>query len=332
MPSQPSPIWAVTSYFNPTGSARRRANFDAFRRHLKIPLLAVELGKAGSWHLAPDAADMVVHLHGEEFIWQKERLLNIGIGCLPPEAEYVAWIDCDVLFSDPSWGRKAVKQLERQGGLLQLFAKVHHLRPEVPCEQVEQHMKDKANWLFTEECSVKAMLSGEIAFGVKPMADVEDARLPVRGLRNGGYTPGIAWAASRKALEAAPLYDRNVIGGGDVINLLSNDEQLSIFNVPRNYSRNHLALIRERIMAACAAGLFGAVGYIDQQAWHLWHGTMENRNYRTRHAVLSENRFDPGVDVMIAANGTLCWREPDGALARAVRDYFVSRQEDGPAA
>ena len=36
-------LWAITSYFNPAGYRRRLANFKTFRKHLQLPLVAVEL-------------------------------------------------------------------------------------------------------------------------------------------------------------------------------------------------------------------------------------------------------------------------------------------------
>src|SRR5262249_19120239 len=89
-------LWAVTCYFNPAGYRTKRENFRTFRRHLGLPLLAVEQGLGGRFELGPDDADVLVRVPGGDVLWQKERLLTIGIRALPRECELLAWVDCDI--------------------------------------------------------------------------------------------------------------------------------------------------------------------------------------------------------------------------------------------
>src|ERR1017187_517037 len=107
------PLWVVTSYYNPAGYKRRLQNFKTFRRHLNAPLMVVELAKAGRHQLSKDDGNIVLSLTGEDRIWQKERLLNIGIAQLPRHVEYVAWVDCDVIFDDENWVNSAKSRLEK---------------------------------------------------------------------------------------------------------------------------------------------------------------------------------------------------------------------------
>jgi len=66
-------VWAITSYFNPVGYTRRRQNYFAFRRHLKIPLATVEVAFHDDFDLPPDAADILIRLRYAGLLWQKER-------------------------------------------------------------------------------------------------------------------------------------------------------------------------------------------------------------------------------------------------------------------
>ena len=100
-------LWAVTSYFNPTGSKRRFANYHAFRRALGVPLLAVEWSRDGRFELGESDADIVVQIGGGDLMWQKERLLNIGIGRLPASCREVAWLDCDIVLERFGWAAEA---------------------------------------------------------------------------------------------------------------------------------------------------------------------------------------------------------------------------------
>jgi hypothetical protein len=64
------PLWAITSYFNPGRSRRRRLNYGAFRACLRAPLVTVELGY-GEYELDPADAEVLVRLPGRDRLWQK---------------------------------------------------------------------------------------------------------------------------------------------------------------------------------------------------------------------------------------------------------------------
>jgi hypothetical protein len=46
-------FWGITSYFNPAGYVRRRANYRRFRDRLGIPLVTVELSFTERSNSAP---------------------------------------------------------------------------------------------------------------------------------------------------------------------------------------------------------------------------------------------------------------------------------------
>src|SRR5579862_510563 len=130
-----SRLWGVTSYFNPVGYRRRLQNYRVFRQRLNVPLVAVELAQRGPFELRLEDADVLVQLRGGDVMWQKERLLNIAISHLPKECEYVAWLDCDVVFHREDWGAAAVRELDRSS-LCHLFRTVHHIRRDAPYEAI----------------------------------------------------------------------------------------------------------------------------------------------------------------------------------------------------
>ena len=59
-----------------------------------------------------DDADLLVQLRGGDVLWQKERLLNLGLKTLPDGCDKVAWIDGDVLFARPDWAAETARLLE----------------------------------------------------------------------------------------------------------------------------------------------------------------------------------------------------------------------------
>src|SRR5262245_13466239 len=116
MPLIPSPLksdfWAITSYFNPARYRKRHSNFQVFRKHLKAPLIAVELSYWEGFELQDEDADIVVRLHGGAVLWQKERLLNVALKALPETCRKVAWLDCDIIFQSDDWVGSAGRLLD----------------------------------------------------------------------------------------------------------------------------------------------------------------------------------------------------------------------------
>ena len=102
-------LWAVSCYFNPCDYKTRYKNFLAFRKNLDkqgVPLRLVELA-CGQFQTDAD-----IKLKSNQFLWQKEALLNIAVQSLPADCTKVAWLDCDILFMDDDWHHKADKTLE----------------------------------------------------------------------------------------------------------------------------------------------------------------------------------------------------------------------------
>jgi colanic acid/amylovoran biosynthesis glycosyltransferase len=122
-------LWAVTCYFNPAGWQRRLHTYRLFREALQIPLVAVELGRAGRLDLTREDADILLQVPDGDVLWQKERLLNLALGALPADCEAVAWLDCDVLFERADWPRLTLEALQTQP-IVQLFRQVHYLGPD----------------------------------------------------------------------------------------------------------------------------------------------------------------------------------------------------------
>src|SRR5262245_1466730 len=123
------PLWAITSYYNPNRYWRRRANYTQFRRHLDLPLVAVELDLGGRYELDPSDAEILIRCQAGDVMWQKERLLNIALAALPESCQFVAWMDCDVIFPQPDWAAESCRMLD-EFPLVQPFAEMRHLRPD----------------------------------------------------------------------------------------------------------------------------------------------------------------------------------------------------------
>lgn len=289
-------LWCLTSIFNPAGYRSLLSNYRRFRSALQAPLAAVELSFDGGWELAEDDADLLLRIADGDVMWQKERLINILVAKLPPECEYVAWIDADVLLLDPEWSQRAVDALA-YAPLVQLFSTARHLQQDgmVPPSSLPS--------------AAAVALEGRTPFQPR-------------------IKHGMAWAARRELLERHGLYDSCVIGGGDTA-LLG-----AALGVPEVVADEKLMSAAQRDHYSCWAADFhadvsGRVGVLPGEIHHLWHGDLRDRRYDRRHEDLAQHDFDPGSDIRPGAEGAWRWASDKPALHALLRNYFHSRRADG---
>lgn len=270
-------------------------NYRKFRAALQVPLAAVELSFTDSWELEEHDADILIRVTDGDVMWQKERLLNLVVACLPAECEYVAWIDADVLMQDPDWPQQAMAALAT-APLVQLFSTARDLDPD---DAVPQSCVP----------SVAALvLQGH----------------PRPSL--GRY--GLAWAARRELLERHGLYDSCVIGSGD------NALMRAAYGMPEIcMDKLQMSLPQRDHYSRWAAGFHAEVqGRVDAlvgEIHHLWHGNVEDRRYKLRHGDLAVHDFDPWTDIRLGADGAWRWASDKPALHTLLCDYFQSRHDDG---
>src|SRR5579883_2017119 len=91
-----SGLWVVTTYYNPCDYQTRRNNYEIFAHTIRrsgLPLLTIECAFGDQPFNLPERTD-VIKVRSHSIIWQKERLLNLGVSWLPSSCRYVAWLDC----------------------------------------------------------------------------------------------------------------------------------------------------------------------------------------------------------------------------------------------
>ncbi len=312
-------LWAVTSYFNPTGSTRRIVNYHAFRRALGVPLLAVEWSRDGRFELDERDADILVRIDGGDLMWQKERLLNIGIERLPASCREVAWLDCDIVFGRADWAAQTSRCLE-QAMIVQPYGRAIYLA-RTPIGRVADPGALRSVARELERVGfVRALLEGTIGeLSLAPDDAEVYRRVP---------SPGFAWAARRELLERHPLIDFWVVGGGDVAYLHAALGTAEHIVRRHGLTAGHRSAYLERA-GALAAEVAGRVQFVAGDIFHFWHGEGANRKYQSRFGLLPLHGFEPARSLRAAESGAWSWGEVDPALPRAVSDYFDGRLEDG---
>lgn len=306
-------MWAVTSYFNPAQYKRRLSNYRIFRANLGVPLVTVELSFDGRFELADNDANVLIQISGGAILWQKERLLNIAIKSVPKNVKNIAWLDCDVIFAGTDWMHEAELKLE-EANVVQLYSDV------VDLGQAGFQPNLKHDGLRVSGHGVVSLGRRQLKTAISESASTwEEVRFAL---------PGLAWAARRDVLEQHGLYDAMIVGSGDGSmfhamhgefdhelqrRFLGEAHQMHYLNWARPYHKT----------------VGGKVSHLAGRIYHLWHGEFVNRNYRGRHRLFADLHFDPGLDLVIGANGAWEWARPRPDLEGFLERYFISRAEDG---
>jgi len=311
--AEAGPLWAITSYFNPVGYRRRRENYRVFHRQLAVPLVTVELSFSGRFELTPADAEILVQIQGRDVMWQKERLLNVGVEALPSSCTQVAILDCDVVFLRPDWPQAISRKLE-QFPLTQPFSTVYYI-PRV------------VSWNDPQALACE-YTRPSVAALIETGGDGRAVMGQFAGRRPGVRATGHAIAARRELLQEHGLYDANIIGSGDASLMAA---ALGLFDAALEYQALNEA---QRAYYLAWARPFsrevrGQIGCARGDLIHLWHGEMGDRGTLARHRSLAAFGFDPQVDIALEPTGCWRWNSDKPAMHQFVRDYFATRYEDG---
>ncbi len=305
-----SDFWVVTTYFNPAGFASRRRNYQRFRAQLgPVPCLTVECAQDDRPFELAASAD-VVQVRASGALWQKERLVNLGVARLPSQCRFVAWVDGDVLFARPDWPTLARAELAHKLAV-QLFSEVELL----PSERGAQRgLVPQRLWGFAAKISA------------------EPESLHAGRFDAHGHT-GYAWAMRRDLLATVGLYDACIVGSADHVMahaLLHCPWSPCVTRLLGTATPHHQHFVAwaERLLALARQEKLVGVGFVPGLLSHLWHGAIADRRYFERNQRLAALGFDPAQDLVSDPGEPLRLRHPSSGLGTFLREYFASRNED----
>jgi hypothetical protein len=301
-------LWIITCYFNPNSYQSRAQNYYQFIETLRgsgLHFLTIECAFREQPFLLPESEE-VLHLRGGDVLWQKERLLNLALSRLPPQCTKVAWLDCDILFSNGKWAKETSSLLD-ECTVVQPFRRVVRL----PRGQ-ESYQGEGESWK-----SFAAVL-------------LED---PTRHLKDNfnkhGHT-GFAWAARREFLERYGLFDTCLSGSGDhaIAHALCGDTESECVRSIFFGNQVHLRQFR-RWAKDIYEETKGHIRHTRGNVLHLWHGEHKHRGYVDRNRELAQLGFDPEQDLTLDENGLWRFTEARQDLKTWASEYFSLRLEDG---
>jgi hypothetical protein len=289
-------VVAVVS--NPAEFNRRYELFQQFcermRKNPRVNLLTVELQQG----CRPFVTDATVKLKSSHELWHKENLINIGVQHLPDNFKYVAWIDSDIDFQNPTWAEETMSLLQTYS-IVQLFSHAIDLGPKGETLQVHT------------------------GFGYQYVNGVQ-WRLPKYGQH---FHPGYAFACTRTAYNAmGGLMDFSILGSADNHMALAwiGEVQKSL---PKKIHPNYRKLCMV-FQQRCEAHIRRNIGYVPGTILHFWHGDKGDRQYATRWQILESNNFDPLVDIKKDCDNLWQLETNKFKLRDDIRRYFRQRNED----
>lgn len=297
----------ITTYFNPCKYVTRRRNYDLFMQGLKkngVKCLTVECAFEDQEFELPESLD-VVRVRTDAVLWQKERLLNLAASWVPEKYKYIAWLDCDIIFNNPTWVKDCCKALEKHQ-VVQVFESARRL---------DRDGISDAEPIAYSFGLIQHMLPQSLECG----------RYDVHG-----HT-GYGWAMRRSLFEQVGLYESAISGSAD---------HFMAHAIYDNYGfcvENALKHDKTQIQHLYEWGnkfyklVEGSLGFVPGQIEHLWHGSVQDRRYFLRMHDITDLGYNPYVDIIAPMGKPLEWAPTMNNLELKdyFTNYFINRREDG---
>jgi hypothetical protein len=311
----PGSFWGITTFFNPCHYRIRIDNYKRFRESSKrqgLKLICVELafGKS-AYELKEDDAEIMVRVRTKNVLWQKERLLNIGLKHLPPDCDKILWLDADILFFNDRWIEQASQLLNAYIALQPFSCAI--LLPAYVDQIGNQQWPDGV----TEGHKINSFAYEYSSSNTKPS---------LANLKYGH--PGLAWAARRSLFDDHSFYDRFILGGSDSLMAYAFFGERCPYYHKDDFSKS-MILNQEQWIQKIGPRVCGSVYYVQGNIAHLWHGNNKDRFYINRDRWLKKYNFDPETDIQFDENGCWSWATPKRMLHLFCRSYFFLRNEEG---
>jgi len=324
-------LHVAVAYTNPRRwESRRRLAFDflatmATNANVRIHFIEIAFGDR-PFEVADENNPDHIRLRTGHELWLKENALNLAIQHFPPGWKYGAYCDADFLFTRRDWALEAVHLLQHYDWV-QLFSNVQHISgPTVPGEGHQPVQLLPGFALTYAKAGFKVPADWESRLSARPYGGMKPS---IKDMFPGA--PGGAWAFRKSALDSVGgLMDRCILGSGDsymafgMVGAFRGMKHDTFCGFSPTYC-DYIVQWQKRA-AKCNGNIF----YVDQLAIHHYHGPMNKRGYGSRDAILSEEKFNPYVDVYPDGRGVLQITPDKPRMRHLLQEYFRSRCEDLP--
>lgn len=303
-------LYVITPIFNPCGFQSRIRLYTEFKHRMEcagVKLLTVEIAFGNKPFCVTTAHDpWSVQLRTNQFLWHKERAINIAKAHLEhvvPDFAYMGWFDADITFLADDWLANTTQALSHYA-VMQPFGCAINL--------------DSSGYPMWN-------CPGTMRAFIEERGYHQNPPMPVSYTFKGH--PGLAWCCTRKAFEAwGGLYDTCIAGSADTImgNAFKGDVEVFL---PKP-SPGMTASMQKWGENAFKA-VQGHIGFVRGSVAHHWHGQSEKRGYEKRWSILTFHKFDPVTDLKEDPHsGLWMWAGNKPQLEEDIRLSLTSRNED----
>jgi hypothetical protein len=305
MTFSPAQLHVVAVVSNPLRFASRVKLTEEFCRQqlaagVSLTLVECALGERAYMFANLDPRINYVPVRHTTICWHKESLINIGLSRLPRSAEYIAWIDADIMFRSPTWAVDIIHALQ-QFAVIQPWETALDLGPRG--EVLELH---------TSFCSLFVQ------------------NKPIYPTWRKGYTfghPGYAWAARREIIDQiGGLYDDAILGSADhnqALAMIGRATETFPVDISPEFTASQLA------WQARAKHFVGQrIGFLGGTIEHGFHGPKARREYISRWDILRKWRYNPVTDIRYNIDRVVELAMNKPGLQHDIETYFARRDED----
>jgi hypothetical protein len=274
-------------YFNSTGSIRILQNMMYVMNSLELSKIPCFVLELCFDNSPPEIANADVVLRASTVSFQKENLCRILESHIPRVFSKLMFIDGDLIFSNPAWYNETSEMLD--------------------CHDVVQPFRE-ASWMdITFKKSIKRAKT----------AVLHPLDWP---FNPSNYHPGFAWAFDREWYRRVGFYDRTIIGGGDTLSVMGWMGNIDEARVPKALRSSYTDFV-EKISDNPPS-----IGWIVGRVYHLYHGSIKNRQYKKRKLIL-EGVGE--IDDIVVMNEDGVYEVVDEEIMLRIRTYLSERDDDG---
>jgi hypothetical protein len=297
-------LYVITSHFNPWRYKARVKLYNEFARYLRpyvddglIEFWTAEVA-FGDRPFEVTNCDNPKHLQlrSNHELWLKEKSLNLLVNRLPRKANYIAWVDADLVFARPDWPTEIIQLLQHYD-IIQNFSEAHDLSSEYNI--MKTHSSIIKGWHDNKRITQKYE----------------------------HFHPGFSWSYRRDALDKlGGFFDVGILGAGDrhMATSLMGNYRLSVpKGISAGYSE-HLQMWQDR----ANKHIKGNVGYMPGAIFHHYHGNKRNRKYMERWQILVKHQYDPEFHIYADTQGLWQFADRNSPLHYDISQYFKERRED----
>jgi hypothetical protein len=301
-------LYLILPYFDFIQSIYSKKNLDLFiSNYAQRANLRIVLCEGIYREELPDYSYKIFkHLKFKlkDILWVKENLINLAIKSLPEDAEFIAWSDRDIYFTNTSWVEDTIEKLKTHD-VVQPWSEVIHLNSSNTLHMIK---KNEQTFSFSDKSQLYATMNHR------------------QHNNKISTSTGQIWAINKSFYKKIKkINDIEIIGGADSI--IANFCILQKSSYIKNLIAKTTSESKKQWIEYSRRFKDIKYSYVDGLIIHYWHGPLQDRLYTSRHDILKHYNYDPYNDIIYDENGVLQFTQKGKRLQIPVAQYFAHRKE-----